>query len=261
MNRDIRTVEDVLTLLDRLFLPEADRWTDDASGWWDDFYADRSSGRPFIVPKPDEDLVSCLDRGLLAPGGRALDLGCGAGRNTIHLASQGFEVDAVDLSATAVVWARERADEAGAAVRFHCGNVLGPELPLTRFDLVDDSGCLHHLPPHRRVSYLALLDRVLARPYGRRVRTIPRGRPRAGRRVQAGCAGGACDARRRRTPCRAERIRPTLNPVGERGSGCPPTKRLGTRPSSAVSPSSTGPSARTACRPPSSPPTGICARR
>ncbi|MET9403127.1 methyltransferase domain-containing protein [Kitasatospora sp. NPDC002965] len=161
MNRDIRTVEDVLTLLDRLFLPEADRWTDDASGWWDDFHADRSSGRPFFVPKPDENLVSYLDRGLLAPGGRALDLGCGAGRNAIHLASQGFEVDAVDLSATAVARARERADEAGAAVRFHCGNVFGPELPLTRYDLVYDSGCLHHLPPHRRVSYLALLDRVL----------------------------------------------------------------------------------------------------
>ncbi|WP_237106789.1 hypothetical protein [Nonomuraea sp. MG754425] len=25
-----------------------------------------------------------------------------------------------------------------------------------------DSGCLHHLPPHRRVSYRALLERVLA---------------------------------------------------------------------------------------------------
>ncbi|WP_327676251.1 class I SAM-dependent methyltransferase [Kitasatospora sp. NBC_00458] len=171
MNRDIRTAEDVLALLDRLFLPEADRWTDEASGWWDDFYADRSSGRPFFVPKPDENLVSYLDRGLFAPGGRALDLGCGAGRNAIHLASRGFEVDAVDLSATAVAWARERADEAGAAagsvgavgaVRFHCGNIFDPELPLARYDVVYDSGCLHHLPPHRRVSYLALLDRVLA---------------------------------------------------------------------------------------------------
>lgn len=28
------------------------------------------------------------------------------------------------------------------------------------------SGCFHHLPPHRRISYLALLDRVLA-PGGR----------------------------------------------------------------------------------------------
>ncbi len=30
------------------------------------------------------------------------------------------------------------------------------------YDLIYDSGCFHHLPPHRRISYLALLDRVLA---------------------------------------------------------------------------------------------------
>jgi hypothetical protein len=44
MDRTIRTVDDVLGLLDRLFAADADRWTPDASGWWDRFYADR--GRP-----------------------------------------------------------------------------------------------------------------------------------------------------------------------------------------------------------------------
>lgn len=29
-------------------------------------------------------------------------------------------------------------------------------------DLICDSGCFHHLPPHRRISYLALLERALA---------------------------------------------------------------------------------------------------
>ncbi|MBP0450378.1 methyltransferase domain-containing protein [Kitasatospora sp. RG8] len=162
MHRDIRTTEDVLCLLDRLFLPEADRWTDGASDWWDAFYADRTADRPFFVPKPDENLVSYLDRGLLAAPGRVLDLGSGPGRNAVHLASLGFEVDAVDLSPTAVAWARERAAEAGADVRFHCGNIFDVELPHRQYDLVYDSGCLHHLPPHRRISYLALLDRVLA---------------------------------------------------------------------------------------------------
>ncbi|MFD0278787.1 class I SAM-dependent methyltransferase [Kitasatospora sp. NPDC127111] len=162
MHRDIRTTEDVLRLLDRLFLPEADRWTADASGWWDTFYSDRTADRPFFVPKPDENLVSYLDRGLLAAPGRVLDLGSGPGRNAIHLASLGFDVDAVDLSPTAVAWAEERAKEAGADVRFHCGNIFDVELPHAQYDLVYDSGCLHHLPPHRRVSYLALLDRVLA---------------------------------------------------------------------------------------------------
>ena len=161
MNRDIRTAEDVLSMLDRLFAADADRWTPNASTWWDKFYADRSTQVPFFVAKPDESLVSYLDRGLLTPG-RALDLGCGPGRNAVHLASLGFEVDAVDLSPAAVAWGAERAREAGVDVRFHCGDIFSTELPPGRYDLVYDSGCLHHLPPHRRVSYLSLLDRLLA---------------------------------------------------------------------------------------------------
>ncbi|WP_327404452.1 class I SAM-dependent methyltransferase [Streptomyces sp. NBC_01288] len=172
--RDIRTVDDVLRLLDGLFAPEADRWSSRGASWWDGFYADRDKPVPFFVAKPDENLVGYFDLGLIGGGGRAraLDLGCGPGRNAIQLAGRGFDVDGVDLSPTAVVWAEERAREAGVGggegegpqVRFHCGDVfaLAPtELP-GPYDLVYDSGCFHHLPPHRRISYLALLDQVLA---------------------------------------------------------------------------------------------------
>ncbi|MFD3654836.1 class I SAM-dependent methyltransferase [Streptomyces sp. NPDC058620] len=164
MDRNIRSVDDVLRLLDGLFAPEADRWTAGGASWWDGFYADRSKAVPFFVAKPDENLVSYADRGLITPGGRALDLGCGPGRNALHLAALGYEVDAVDLSPAAIAWAGERADEAGADVRFHCGDAFA--LTATElagpYDLVHDSGCFHHLPPHRRISYLTLLDRVLA---------------------------------------------------------------------------------------------------
>ncbi|MCZ4119775.1 class I SAM-dependent methyltransferase [Streptomyces sp. H39-S7] len=163
MDRNIRTVDDVLKLLDGLFAPGADRWTADAADWWDGFYADRSKPVPFFVARPDENLASYAERGLITPG-RALDLGCGPGRNALYLASLGFEVDAVDLSPAAIVWAGDRALEAGADIRFHCADAFaltaaelsGP------YDLIHDSGCFHHLPPHRRVSYLALLDRALA---------------------------------------------------------------------------------------------------
>jgi SAM-dependent methyltransferase len=167
MERDIRTVEDVMRLLDGLFAPEADRWTEGAGGWWDGFYADRDKGVPFFAAKPDESLVSYLDRGLVTPG-RALDLGCGPGRNALLLAARGFEVDAVDLSPAALDWARERAREAGADIRFHLGDAfaMGPEELTGPYDLICDSGCFHHLPPHRRPGYLALLDRLLA-PGGR----------------------------------------------------------------------------------------------
>ncbi|AQU65502.1 class I SAM-dependent methyltransferase [Streptomyces niveus] len=164
MDRNIRTVDDVLKLLDGLFAPEADRWTSGASDWWDAFYADRSREVPFFVGKPDENLVSYLDRGLVAPPGRALDLGCGPGRNAIRLAAAGFEVDAIDLSPTAVAWAEERAREAGVDIRFRQGDAFDPEGPGPEgpYDLIHDSGCFHHLPPHRRISYLALVERALA---------------------------------------------------------------------------------------------------
>jgi SAM-dependent methyltransferase len=110
VDRCVRTVDDLLRLMDGLFAPEADRWTAGAASWWDGFYADRSRPVPFFVAKPDENLVSYRDRGLVRPG-RALDLGCGAGRNAVYLASVGFEVDAVDLSPAAVAWGEDRARE------------------------------------------------------------------------------------------------------------------------------------------------------
>ncbi|MGW7072837.1 class I SAM-dependent methyltransferase [Streptomyces sp. NPDC054855] len=163
MHRNIRTVDDVLKLMDGLFAPEADRWTADAATWWDGFYTDRDRPVPFFVAKPDENLASYVERGLVTPG-RALDLGCGPGRNSLYLASLGFQVDAVDLSPAAVDWAEERARETGADIRFHRGDAFALTDTELRgpYDLIHDSGCFHHLPPHRRVSYLSLLDRALA---------------------------------------------------------------------------------------------------
>ncbi|MFC8224479.1 class I SAM-dependent methyltransferase [Streptomyces sp. NPDC057287] len=165
MHRNIRSVDDVLRLMDSLFAPEADRWTEQGAGWWDGFYEDRSKPVPFFVAKPDESLVSYAERGLITPG-RALDVGCGPGRNALHLASLGFEVDAVDLSPGAIAWAEERAAGAGADIRFHCGDVFAEGAPAGPYDLIYDSGCFHHLPPHRRVSYLELVGRALV-PGGR----------------------------------------------------------------------------------------------
>ncbi|HEV8561997.1 MAG TPA: class I SAM-dependent methyltransferase, partial [Actinophytocola sp.] len=64
----------------------------------------------------------------------------------------------MDISAAAIGWATDRAHEAGVAVDFKCRDAF----TITgRYDLIYDSGCLHHLPPRRRISYLALLDRAL----------------------------------------------------------------------------------------------------
>lgn len=132
--------------------------------WWDAFYANRARPCPFFVTFPDESLAQWLGAGAVRPG-RALDLGCGAARNAIFLARSGFSVEGVDSSRAAIDWARERAAEAGADVRLHHACVFDLDLEAGGYDLVYDSGCFHHIAPHRRDGYVDLVARAL-RPGG-----------------------------------------------------------------------------------------------
>lgn len=164
MTRWIQTVEDVLQLLDSMFDSEADRWSDRGAGWWDGFYDNRDRGIPFFRPAPDESLVTWHREGRLQvpAAGRALDLGCGPGRNAVWLAQRGYRVDALDLSSAALDWGRERAAEAGVEVNYVRTNIFEWGVLDSGYDLVYDSGCFHHLPPHRRISYRSVLERTLA---------------------------------------------------------------------------------------------------
>jgi SAM-dependent methyltransferase len=124
--------------------------------WWDTFYANRAKPCPFFVALPDESLAGWVRDGLVRPG-RAIDLGCGHGRNAIFLACHGFSVEAVDYSQAAIEWAQERVEEAGTTVQLRQQSVFDLDLEAGSYDLVYDSGCFHHLPPHRRLQYVELV--------------------------------------------------------------------------------------------------------
>jgi SAM-dependent methyltransferase len=81
-------------------------------------------------------------------GRRALDVGCGKGRDAIHLAKKGWEVTAVDLEERAIGKARERAAEAGADVHWVVGDVtqIGTLAAPPGYSLIYDLGCIHGLP-------------------------------------------------------------------------------------------------------------------
>lgn len=49
---------------------------------------------------------------------RILDVGCGTGRHVIELARRGYNVTGIDLSKTQLARAKEKAEEAGADVKF-----------------------------------------------------------------------------------------------------------------------------------------------
>ncbi|XEC94192.1 class I SAM-dependent methyltransferase [Paenibacillus tarimensis] len=151
LNEIIRSNDDILTMLDSI--------VSGTPGFWDKFYSDRNRQVPFFVNSPDENLVSYVNKGQI-PTGKALDLGCGPGRNAIFLAKSGFDVDAVDYSEEAIHWAQERADALGISVRFICKSVFELDV-LEQYDFVYDSGCMHHLLPHRRVQYIAMIRKGL----------------------------------------------------------------------------------------------------
>ena len=101
--------------------------------------------------------------------GTALDLGCGAGTDTVAMAKLGWTVTGLDFMEKAVAMSKEMAEQEGVSVDYHCGNAFDwPED--TQYDFLLDSGLLHNLPREDIVKYkqklLALLkpdgDLVLA---------------------------------------------------------------------------------------------------
>lgn len=84
----------------------------------------------------------------LAPR-KVLDLGCGQGRNSVWLASQGHDVTGLDLSAVGIDQARELAARAGVEVRFEVCDALADYEPTAEYDLVLLSYL--QLPPDERV--------------------------------------------------------------------------------------------------------------
>lgn len=153
------TLDQLLNTLDRLFDDGSDLTRREPGDPWARIFG--QPDHPLNTDLPDANLVTWSRRGLL-PGGEgraALDIGCGLGRNTRWLARQGYRATGIDLSPYAVSRARERSSNIGAS--FTECDVLREEIPGGPFDFVYDSGCFHHLPPHRRLSYLGALEACL----------------------------------------------------------------------------------------------------
>ena len=87
---------------------------------------------------PAPDLSVALPRRAAGgvPRGRALDLACGAGRNALCLAEAGYEVEALDISGTAIERARAAAIERGLEVDWRVSDLDGFEPARGRFNLI-----------------------------------------------------------------------------------------------------------------------------
>jgi len=149
----VYSMDSILGLLDQLF--EARQ-----GEWWDAFFSDREKPCPFFIEYPDENLLQWVRSGDLKPG-KALELGCGNGRNALFLAQNGYQVDAVDYSEKAISWAIENTHKADVEVNYICDSLFEVELLEDHYDFVYDCGCFHHIAPHRRQTYVELIARTI----------------------------------------------------------------------------------------------------
>src|SRR5262245_25877079 len=91
-------------------------------------------------PATDREMEGYLDELIGHAGitnGETLELGCGTGALSIHLARRGFRAHGLDVSPTAIAIARERVARMGLAATFAVADLTEPYLALDRrFDLV-----------------------------------------------------------------------------------------------------------------------------
>jgi SAM-dependent methyltransferase len=119
---------------------------------WDKRYAEH----PWSVV-PDVSLVEFVEP--LVPG-RALDLGCGTGRNSLWLARQGWDVTGVDGSAVGLRIAADQARQEGLSLTLGRDDLLAYEPTPESFDLVVVANI--HLTPDQRDEFFARAARAVA---------------------------------------------------------------------------------------------------
>ena len=114
-------------------------------------------------PAPPAELVDLVEGSSPLPAGRALDLGCGTGTDSIYLATHGWDVTGVDTVPKALAIAGRAAAAAGVAPRFIAGDVTRlSDLGVgDGYALLLDFGCFHTLPEDRRSAYVASIGRRL----------------------------------------------------------------------------------------------------
>lgn len=95
----------------------------------------------------------------------ALELGCGVGRFSRHVARQGVRVTGVDWSPVAIGKARDNAALDVKPPAFVIGDVTRLDGISSPFDLAFDVGCFHCLDADGQRRYAAAVARVL-RPGG-----------------------------------------------------------------------------------------------
>ena len=119
---------------------------------------DAASRKHASIDREVEHLVSS---GILKPGDRILDLGCGPGLYSVRLAARGMKVTGVDISERSLDYAITQSQEKSLDIEFRLINFFDIDY-LQKFDaVIQTNGELNTFSDEKRDRLLALLHRAL----------------------------------------------------------------------------------------------------
>lgn len=125
---------------------------------WDEIF--REQGRIFSDPHPYmERIVGIFKKNNVR---KVLDLGCGTGRHTVHLAKSGFDVHALDSSPNALAQTEKWLREEGLTARINNKRMEdGLPYPADFFDAVLSVQAIHHNMTAQVLGTINEIGRVL----------------------------------------------------------------------------------------------------
>lgn len=122
--------------------------------FWEDGYKKIGSADTFCGGKPSAEFYDLIKE--LPHNSKVLDLGCGDGRNAIFLTENGFDVTAVDISATGIEKLQHLANVKGLSVATEIQDIRTYVFKST-YDLIIAHGCLHLI---EREHWINLINKM-----------------------------------------------------------------------------------------------------
>jgi ubiquinone/menaquinone biosynthesis C-methylase UbiE len=126
---------------------------------WDNAYLSNEYRKHWHYSNPSQELATLLAT-VIVRKGSALDLGCGAGVETMFLAENGFRASGIDVSDKAIELAKSSAKRRRLRIDFQTGTVLDLPYRDEEFVFLNDRGCLHNLELDEWTGYASEVARV-----------------------------------------------------------------------------------------------------
>ena len=122
---------------------------------------DNLSAIPWATLAPNVYLEKHLNLQGPVSGKKALVIGCGLGDDALILEKHGYEVEAFDISPSAIALAKKRHPE--SKVDFHVGDIYDmPESSIGKYDFVYEGLTIQSLPPADREKLVKIIVSLVA---------------------------------------------------------------------------------------------------